>query len=153
LTATLIAFVAIVIILIVMLRRVADVVLILIPLALAAALTSALSFAFGLSFNFANIIVLPLLLGLGIASAIHLVVRWRHSDGSLEMIASSTPRAVFFSAMTTIAAFGSLAVSGHLGMRSMGILLAIALASTLIATLIVLPSLMAVLGTKRRIEP
>lgn len=144
--ASAIAFIAIIAILFAMLRRPADVLLILLPLILSAAMTIAIAVIFGLTFNFANIIVLPLLLGLGIASAIHLVMRWRRAGNDMSIVASSTPRAVFFSAMTTIAAFGSLTVSGHLGMRSMGLLLAIALTSTLISTLIVLPSLMTVFG-------
>lgn len=148
--ATSIAFGAILIILFALLRRPRDVVLVLLPLIFAAALTIATSSVIGLAFNFANIIVLPLLLGLGIASAIHFVIRWRDAGRDLAVIGSSTPRAVLFSAMTTVAAFGSLAVSGHLGMRSMGLLLAIALAATLISTLIVLPGLMTVLGGRAK---
>ncbi|MCZ6764628.1 MAG: MMPL family transporter, partial [Alphaproteobacteria bacterium] len=145
-TATAIACIAILIILFATVRRPADIGLILVPLIFAAALTIAASVALGLAFNFANIIVLPLLLGLGIASAIHFVLRWRAGGGDMTVVASSTPRAVFFSAMTTVAAFGSLALSSHLGMRSMGLLLAIALTATLISTLIVLPSLMVLVG-------
>ncbi len=151
-TASAIAFLAIILILAVMLRRPADILLILLPLALSATVTIAVAVIFGLTFNFANIIVLPLLLGLGIASAIHLVIRWRRSGGDMAVVAGSTPRAVFYSAMTTIAAFGSLTVSGHLGMRSMGLLLAIALTSTLISTLVVLPSLMTLIGSSKSRE-
>ena len=153
LTATVIAFLTITAILFVILRRPRDVALILIPLLFAGSLTIAVSVIFGLTFNFANIIVLPLLLGLGISSAIHLVSRWRRTGDDLGVGSSSTPRAVFFSAMTTIAAFGSLSISGHLGMQSMGLLLAIALASTLIATLVVLPSLVAMLGKPKARKP
>jgi hypothetical protein len=98
---------------------------------------------FGLQFNFANIIVLPLLLGLGVSSGIHLVLRQREEKESARVFASSTPDGVLFSGLTTIAAFGSLMLSGHRGMTSMGLLLTIAISITLIATLVVLPSLMA----------
>ena len=100
-------------------------------------------------FNFANIIVLPLLFGLGVASGIHLVLRDRQeraagpgtaAGGAFE---TSTPRAVLFSALTTIGSFGAIALSGHPGTASMGVLLTIAISLTLICTLVVLPALLA----------
>ncbi len=140
------ALIGILVLLAVALRRLKDAALVLAPLALAAAITTAASVAFGLAFNFANVIVLPLLLGLGVASGIHLVMRRRYDKDQSRLLRTSTSRAVMFSALTTIASFGSLAVSGHPGMTSMGQLLTIAISSTLICTLIVLPSLM----TRRR---
>ena len=97
----------------------------------------------GLPFNFANIIALPLLLGLGVSAGIHLVLRWREMGAAHHVLASSTPRAVLFSALTTAAAFGSLALSAHRGMNSMGQLLSISIACTLVAMLVVLPALLA----------
>ena len=136
------AFVLILILLALVLRRARDVALVLAPLALAAAITTAATVAFDLPFNFANVIVLPLLLGLGVASGIHLVMRRRHEPDRQNLLRTSTSRAVLFSALTTIASFGSLMASGHPGMTSMGQLLTIAITSTLVCTLIVLPSLM-----------
>ncbi len=68
------------------------------------------------------------------------------------MAATSTPRAVLFSALTTIASFGSLAVSRHLGLASMGLLLTIAIVWSLFCTLVVLPSVMALMGKAGRGE-
>jgi hypothetical protein len=141
--ASLIALVLIAAILMIVLRRIVDIFLVLAPLLLAGVLTAAVMVLFGLQFNFANIIVLPLLLGLGVSSGIHLVLRQREEKESARVFASSTPGGVLFSGLTTIAAFGSLTLSGHRGMMSMGLLLAIAISITLIATLVVLPSLMA----------
>lgn len=141
-TASLIALVAISLILIVVLRRVSDLTLVLAPLALAAVLSGATAVVLGLTLNFANVIALPLLLGLGVSSGIHLVMRGREERDETVLMGSSTPRAVLFSALTTVASFGSLAVSGHRGMMSMGLLLTIAIAWTLVATLVVLPALM-----------
>ncbi len=132
-----------------LLGRLGDVVLVFAPLLLAALLTVAVAAAFGLAFNFANIIVLPLLFGLGVASAIHLVMRARAGAGLEALFATSTPRAVTFSALTTIGSFASIALSGHPGTSSMGILLAIAIALTLACTLVVLPALMALLRAGR----
>jgi predicted RND superfamily exporter protein len=141
--ASLIALVLIAAILMIVLRRIVDIFLVLAPLLLAGVLTAAVMVLFGLQFNFANIIILPLLLGLGVSSGIHLVLRQREEKESARVFASSTPGGVLFSGLTTIAAFGSLTLSGHRGMMSMGLLLAIAISITLIATLVVLPSLMA----------
>ncbi len=124
-----------------LLRKLSDILLVLLPLTLAAVLTLALSVVIDLPFNFANVIVLPLLLGLGVANGVHLVLRQRRADGHGAM-RGSTPRAVLFSALTTIASFGSLAVSPHPGTASMGTLLMIGIGLTLISTLVVLPPLL-----------
>jgi hypothetical protein len=105
-------------------------------------LTIATSVLLGLSFNYANVIVLPLLFGLGVASGIHLVLRQRNEGGTLSIFGTSTPRAVVFSGLTTIGSFGAIALSSHPGTSSMGMLLAISITLTLGCTLVVLPALM-----------
>ena len=122
------------------LRRPVDIVLVLSPLLLAALLLCGYSVLFDAPFNFANVIVLPLLLGLGIDSSIHLVMRAREDDDR-HIVDTSTPRAVLVSAVTTIGSFGTLWLSPHRGMASMGELLTIAIVVTLVTTLIVLPQL------------
>jgi predicted RND superfamily exporter protein len=107
--------------------------------------------ALGIAFNFANVIVLPLLLGIGVDSGIHLVHRHRvvleSGEPALpperELLETSTPQAVFFSAVTTMASFGSLAFSDHLGLASLGKLLLIGVAYTTVCNLVVLPALLA----------
>ena len=131
-------------ILLVVLKRLSSAILVLIPLALAAVLTVAASTVFGLSFNFANVIVLPLLFGIGAAGGIHLVMRQREKGG--EALETSTPRAILFSALTTIGSFGSIALSSHPGTSSMGLLLTISIIFSLCCTLVVLPALMVVAG-------
>ena len=118
-----------------------EIILIFLPLILAALMTSSASALFILPFNFANVIVLPLLFGLGIAGNIHMVIRERQTTVT-SMMSTTTPRAVLFSALTTIGSFGSIALSSHPGTSSMGVLLAIAIVCTLISTLILLPVLM-----------
>ena len=141
-TAALISIVAVSAMVFAMMRSVRDTLLVLIPLILAALYTVAATVALGMPFNFANVIVLPLLMGLGVASGIHLVSRAREEHSGTVAFATSTPRAVTFSALTTIASFGSLAVSSHRGTASMGELLMLSIGLTLVCTLIVLPSLM-----------
>jgi uncharacterized protein len=125
-------------------RSLREVILIFTPLLMAALLTLAASVLFSLPFNFANVIVLPLLFGLGIAGSIHIVHRDRDQIGDIQTImTTSTPRAVIFSALTTMGSFGSIALSSHPGTSSMGILLTIAIALSLLCTLVVLPALLA----------
>ena len=147
--AATLAFIGIAVLLWVLLRRPGDVALVFAPLVLAALLTVAASVLFGLPFNFANVIVLPLLFGLGVANGIHLVLRRRDEGGIGGVMASSTPRAVVFSALTTIGSFASIALSDHPGTASMGKLLTIAITLTLACTLIVLPALMAPGGKEK----
>jgi hypothetical protein len=126
-----------------MLRSVSATVLVLIPLLLAALFTSAGTVLFGLSFNFANIIALPLLLGIGIDSSIHMVHRSRSTGAAYEsLLHTSTARAVFYSALTTLVGFGSLVFSTHQGTSSMGLLLTIGLLLTLVCVLVILPVLL-----------
>lgn len=140
LQATLIALAVISFVLFVLIRRASLVVLILAPLALAAILTTAAGVVFNVPFNYANVIVLPLLIGIGVDSGIHLVMRQQQVTAGEGLYGTSTPRAVLFSALTTVASFGSLMLSAHRGTASMGQLLSIAIAFTLICTLIVLPA-------------
>ncbi len=138
--AGIIALAAISALLALVLRRLWDVLLVLAPLLLAGLLTLATSVLAGLPLNFANIIALPLLLGVGVAFDIYFVMRWRagHSD----LLQSSTARAILFSALTTGTAFGSLALSNHPGTSEMGTLLTLSLFYTLLCTFFVLPALL-----------
>jgi hypothetical protein len=136
-------------IVVLLLRSLRLTILVFLPLVLAGLMTMATSVLLGIPFNFANVIVLPLLFGLGVAGSLHLVIRDRKERGESEALSTSTPRAVMFSALTTIASFGSLALSQHPGTASMGILLTVALTFTLGATLLTLPAVM--MATSRRI--
>ncbi|MFO1153553.1 MAG: MMPL family transporter [Rhodospirillales bacterium] len=132
-----------------MLRDLADTLMVMAPLALASLLTIAISVEVGISLNFANVVVWPLLLGLGVASGIYMVLRDRQ-EPSAHLLETSTPRAVFFSALTTIASFGSLAIVKHPGLASMGRLLTLAISLSLISTVVVLPALRVVFVASRR---
>jgi hypothetical protein len=147
--AVLLALVLIALALVGLLRSTLDATLVLLPLMLAGILTVAATVWFDVPFNFANVIVLPLLLGLGVASGIHLVMRHRVERAGSSLLQTSTPRAVLFSALTTIGSFGTLAISSHRGTSSMGLLLTITIGLTLVCTLIVLPAMLT-LSRRRR---
>jgi len=137
------ALIMVSVILWVFLRDLRNSILVIVPVVLAAGVTAALAVVVGLEFNFANIIALPLLLGVGVDNGIHMVHRARTEtprDGSV--IETSTSRAVLASGLTTVASFGNLAFASHLGMASMGKLLTLGMVVTLAATLILLPALL-----------
>lgn len=137
------AFLAIALLLLVLWRSVTDTLLALVPLVFASLMTAAAAVLLGLPFNFADVIVLPLLLGIGVDSGVHLVHRFRHEASSRRhVLHTSTARAVLFSAVTTLASFGTLGFSTHLGIASLGRLLVLGVAMMLVANLIVLPALL-----------
>ncbi len=122
------------------LRRFADVLRTLVPLLVSAVLTLELCVVFGIALNFANVIALPLLLGIGVAFKIYYVIAWR--EGKTGLLQSSLTHAVLFSAATTATAFGSLWLSNHAGTASMGKLLALSLVCTLAGAVFFQPILM-----------
>ncbi len=125
-------------------RRTGPVLLVLYPLLLANALTVGLMSVFDIAFNFVNVVVVPLLLGIGVDSGIHLVHRAEtlERDGRAEeLLSSTTARAVFYSALTTTVSFGTLALSSHRGVASLGVVLSIGMALTVVCNLVVLPAL------------
>jgi len=133
-------FLLIIGLLLIVLRSLRDSLMVMAPLLLAGLLTVAATVVLNVPFNFANVIVLPLLFGLGVSSGINMAVRGRQ-QGARSLLVTSTPRAVLFSALTTIGSFGSLALSTHPGMASMGLLLTVALTFTTLCTLLMLPAL------------
>jgi hopanoid biosynthesis associated RND transporter like protein HpnN len=139
--AAILAVASITVILFAVLRRPRDVLLVLAPLILSSLLTLLVAVLLPLPLNFANIIALPLLLGVGVSFNIYFVMNWR--AGQTRMLGSATARAVLFSALTTGTAFGSLALSAHPGTASMGKLLLISLGCTLLASLVFIPALLA----------
>ena len=136
-----IAFTATAIILLLVLRNVKDTLLVLLPLVLASLFTAATTVVMNIPFNFANIIALPLLFGLGVDSGIHMAHRLHYLESHQgELLATSEAKGVFYGALTTVFSFSSLAFTSHQGTASMGLLLSVGLMFTLICALVVLPA-------------
>jgi len=148
LQAAVLSVLLIALILFIALRRWIDVALTLVPLLIAIVVTLEICVVIGLRLNFANIIALPLLLGVGVAFKIYYIIAWR--SGKTNFMQSSLTRAILFSACTTAIAFGSLWLSHHPGTSSMGKLMALSLLTTLAAAVIFQPALMA---TQRQRRP
>jgi uncharacterized protein len=123
------------------LRRARDVVLTMLPVLLSAVLTLATCVVLDLPLNYANIIALPLLIGMGVAFNVYFVMAWR--GGETGLLQSSLTRGVVFSALATATAFGALWLSSHPGTASMGRLLMLALGWELAVTLLFRPPLLA----------
>jgi uncharacterized protein len=136
-----IAMGAITVLLLLILRNIKDTLLVLLPLLLASLFTAAATVIFDVPFNFANIIALPLLFGLGVDSGIHMAHRLHYLVANDEsLLGTSEAKGVFYASLTTIWSFSSLAFTSHRGTASMGILLAVGLFLTLFCALVVLPA-------------
>jgi hopanoid biosynthesis associated RND transporter like protein HpnN len=148
--AGVLSLIAITILLFAVLRRFIDVVYTVLPVMLTGLLTLGTCVIIGQPINFANIIALPLLFGIGVAFHIYLVMAWR--SGEEHFLTSSLTRAVLFSGLTTGIAFGALWISAHPGTASMGKLLLISLAYTLGTAMFFGPALMGH-PPKERVKP
>jgi hopanoid biosynthesis associated RND transporter like protein HpnN len=145
--AAVLATLAIAVVLLIALRHLRDTGIVLLTLAMSALLTALLAQLAGMAINYANIIALPLLLGVGVSFNVYFVMNWR--AGMCRFVGSASARAVLFSALTTGTAFGSLALSHDRGMASMGSLLLLSLVAVLLATFAFLPALLYALTPAR----
>ncbi len=140
-TALTYALIAIALLLLVLIKRKSDAVIILISVLVGAVFTFGFMLIFNIPLNFANIIGLPLLLGIGVDSGIHIADRFRQEQGTNKNIfMTSSSRGVIVSSLTTICSIGNLAFSSHTGTASMGLLLTLGLASMMISTMMILPA-------------
>jgi hopanoid biosynthesis associated RND transporter like protein HpnN len=136
------AVIAVLVLLMILLRSVADTLRVVLPLLLAGAFTVAVMVLLRQPFNFANVIALPLVLGVGVDYGVYLAQRGRAAPAGANLLQTSTARAVWYGALITIANFGNLMLARHPGMASMGLLLTLGLCMTLLCTLVLLPGLL-----------
>ena len=138
--AMVLALISIAILLWLVLRRITDMLVTLIPLIVAGLVTLEICALTNFQLNYANIIALPVLLGVGVAFKIYYVTAWRRGESNF--LESVLTRAVFYSTLLTATAFGSLWVSNQPGISSMGKLLALSLVCTLTSAALFQPALM-----------
>ncbi|MDH3627941.1 MAG: MMPL family transporter [Acidobacteriota bacterium] len=106
---------------------------------------------FGLQFNFANLVAVPLIIGVGIDNGVHVIHRTRlEGAAGMEMVLRHTGRAILIASLTTMIGFGSLALASHRGIASLGLVLLLGVGSCLITSTIVLPNLLVALGIARK---
>ncbi len=128
-------------------RRLTPVLLVMMPIGLTMIYTLGIAQTMGLSLNMANILMIPLVIGLGVDTGIHLV--HRYENPSTSRATEATHRAVIISGLTTCGTFFSLSFSPHGGAASIGLLLTLAISMLLIISLSVLPFLLKSLGHPR----
>ena len=141
--ASLLAFLFIIIVVSVVLRSLRDLSLTIVPLALSVSLTLTTLSLLGIQFNIANIIVIPLSIGLSVAFGIYMILRWKNNHYDIrQVLRSSVPEGILVSGMTTLLVFGTLVLTPSPGLFSLGITLVVALFWTLVSSLIILPSML-----------
>jgi hopanoid biosynthesis associated RND transporter like protein HpnN len=148
LQAMTLAAIGMLVVVVVLLRRTAAVILVTLPLLLAGVLTGATMVVLNVPFNFANVLALPLLMGVGVDFGVLIVQRmYQHHGLPVDPLQTSTGRAVLFSGLATTCGIGNLVFSTHPGTASMGLVLTIGLAYSVVCTLLVLPAFSAIVRT------
>ena len=141
--ASLLAFLFIIIVVSIVLRNLRDLSLTIVPLALSVSLTLTTLSLLGIQFNIANIIVIPLSIGLSVAFGIYMILRWKNNHYDIrQVLRSSVPEGILVSGMTTLLVFGTLVLTPSPGLFSLGITLVIALFWTLVSSLVILPPML-----------
>src|SRR5207253_10134341 len=135
------SLIAIAILVFVHFRRISAVVLSLLPVAFGTIWMVGIMGLFGISFNPANIMTLPLVIGIGVTNGIHILNRFAEEQHA-SILARSTGKAVLVSGLTALAGFGSLILATHQGIQSLGYVMATGIATCMIAGLTFLPALL-----------
>ena len=130
-------------------RSIRDTMLSLLPLVLGSVWMVGAMYIFDIQFTFGNGISLPLIIGIGVDSGVHLVHSWREHGQSVKEAVRTSGKAIIVSSFTTIIAFGSMYFAQYEGLRSLGLVLVLGVSSCLLATLFVLPAVMYLIGEKQ----
>ncbi len=143
------AFLAIVAILLLAFRSVTYALIGLVPLVVGLLFMVAGMWLCGISFNSANIIVLPLILGIAVDSGIYIINRFRREDGSaVEVVTRSTGLGVIYNTLTIMASFGALMVAHHQGVFSIGAVMSLGMIACQFAFILVLPAILTLVGKR-----
>jgi len=139
-SATIYTLIGVLICLLIYFKHLLTAVLVLIPIAFTLILTFAMCMMFDLPLNMANILVVPLIIGLGVDSGIHITHRFVATG--TDVYEAATRRAILISGLTTLGTFLSLVLSPHQGAASIGLILTIAITWLMILSLFLLPTLL-----------
>ncbi len=147
-TAAMWSAVAVLLLVLVDLRRPRDVVLALVPLVMGGLWMLGLMNVLDVNYGFANTVAIPLIIGIGIDSGIHVIHRWRECDEDVGQAVLTTGKAILVSSLTTMCAFGSLMLAAHGGARDLGFTLLLGVGACLVSSLVVLPALLDVVSRR-----
>ncbi|QPJ64758.1 MAG: MMPL family transporter [Candidatus Nitrohelix vancouverensis] len=142
-TGGLYALVGIIIYLFYIFRKPGTVLLTLLPVTLGSLWTAGMMPLFNLDFNLANLVILPLILGIGVVDGVHIIHRFREEgEARKEPLARSVANAVTLTSLTTMIGFGSLMTADHQGVYSLGMILALGVGNCMITSFTLLPALL-----------
>jgi len=138
------AFVAIVVLILLHFQSFKYLLLTLTPLVLAVLWRTGAMVWFGIEFNPANIVTLPLIIGIDVAFGVYIIDRYRE-DGKLSIFAGSTGKAIIMSSLTSLFGFSSLLISQFRGMFDIGQLMSLGIAIGLVTAIFILPQILVLL--------
>lgn len=141
------AFLAIAVLILLHFRSLRDSLLAMTPLCLGVIWTLGTMGLFNIKFNPANIMTLPMLLGVGVAYGVYTTDRFREA-GRMEIFSTSTGKAIVLSALTTIFGFASMLISDYRGLFSMGLVMTLGVTYCLLTSMILLPQVLKLLEKK-----
>jgi hopanoid biosynthesis associated RND transporter like protein HpnN len=131
-------------------RNFADAALAVIPLAMGVVWMMGLMGLAGLDFNFANLVAIPLIIGIGIDNGVHVIHRVRlEGEAGMTVVLRHTGRAILIASLTTMIGFGSLALASHQGLASLGKVLLLGVGSCLVTSTLILPNILVAFGKTR----
>ena len=137
------AMTAIIIYVFFLFRNLRTVFFVLLPVLVGSIWTIGIMELIGLKLNMANLVILPLILGIGVVNGIHITHRYREEeDKHASILGKSTGQAVLLSSLTTMIGFGSMMVANHYGVFSLGMVLTLGVFNCLIASVTFLPALL-----------
>ncbi len=143
------SLIAIIILILFHFRNVSSVVLSLLPVAIGSIWLGGLMGLLGVSLNPANIMILPLVIGIGVTNGIHILNRFAEEQQA-SIFSRSTGKAVFVSGLTAIAGFGSLVIAKDRGIHSLGLVMAAGVTSCMVAALLFLPTLLNLMSSRKQ---
>ncbi len=132
-------------------RNPRDTALAMVPLAMGVVWMMGAMRVCGIPFNFANLVAVPLIIGVGIDNGVHVIHRVRlEGRQGMDLVLRHTGRAILIASLTTMIGFGSLALASHRGLASLGAVLLLGVGSCLITSTVVLPNLLVTFGLVER---
>jgi hopanoid biosynthesis associated RND transporter like protein HpnN len=147
--AAILALIAVFIFVFVDFRNLRDALLATVPLIFGGAWLLEAMAVLGWDFNLANLFAVPIIIGMGVDNGVNMIYRWREEDDKSSLILSkAVGKSVTICSLTTIAAFAALIPANHRGISSLGWVMTLGVSFILLATLIVLPALFELLGSR-----
>jgi hopanoid biosynthesis associated RND transporter like protein HpnN len=104
----------------------------------------------GMSFNPANLMVLPLIIGIGLANGVHVMHRFREArDADISHVVWHTGLAVMLGSLVTVVGFGCLGLAHNLGIASIGKALTLGVGARIFTSIVILPAMLVIVQRRK----